>query len=96
MYDSSVSAVAPPPANCMVDDATPSFVEVSFVHARPIATLNMINWGEIGYKKYNQSEKKVFPFKKLCLPQMSPTQPQKQVPVLVVFQSRQHIVCLGQ
>ena len=61
MYDpSGVSAVLPLSANCISEDATPpSFVEVSFVHARPIATLNMINCGEIGYfltKKINQVE----------------------------------------
>ena len=68
MYDpSGVSAVLPLSANCMSEDATPpSFVEVSFVHARPIATLNMINCGEIGCKKKkNQSIKLNLKKKKL-------------------------------
>ena len=63
MYDpSGVSAVLPLSANCISEDATPpSFVEVSFVHARPMATLNMINCGEIGcFFKNNRCLKKSF------------------------------------
>lgn len=52
MYDPSVSDVGSLSANCIFE-VTPSIVGVSFVHARPIATLNMINWGEIGYVKIN-------------------------------------------
>ena len=97
MYDPSVSSV-PLLANSIFD-VKASLVGVSFVHARPIATLNMIIWGEIGYIDIYMSPKEFsfIPKKlKICLLQMRPTRPQKQVPVLVVFQSKWRIVCQGQ